>query len=129
MANYDLELKEYEQKLRVQIKGINKILGLNTNGLLDNAIEGKLDELREKATKLLNKLEKNEFEISIVGLEKTGKSSFVNAMIGNDILPSKPGRCTYTSTSIRYGNDTAIVKFLIKRNLKVNFKVHLNSLE
>ena len=128
MANYDLELKEYEQKLRVQIKGINKILGLNTNGLLDNAIEGKLDELREKATKLLNKLEKNEFEISIVGLEKTGKSSFVNAMIGNDILPSKPGRCTYTSTSIRYGNDTAIVK-LIKRNLKVNFKVHLNSLE
>lgn len=42
MANYDLELKEYEQKLRVQIKGINKILGLNTNGLLDNAIEGKL---------------------------------------------------------------------------------------
>ena len=100
MANYDLELKEYEQKLRVQIKGINKILGLNTNGLLDNAIEGKLDELREKATKLLNKLEKNEFEISIVGLEKTGKSSFVNAMIGNDILPSKPGRCTAVKTNV-----------------------------
>lgn len=128
MANYDLELKEYEQKLRVQIKGINKILGLNTNGLLDNAIEGKLDELREKATKLLNKLEKNEFEISIVGLEKTGKSSFVNAMIGNDILPSKPGRCTYTSTSIRYGNDTAIVKFFTKEEFESKFQSALKQL-
>lgn len=96
MVTYDIELKEYEQKLGVQISGINKILGLNTDGLLESDVEGRLDEIGNKATKLLDKLKNNEFEIAIVGLESSGKSTFVNAVIGNDILPSKPGRCTYT---------------------------------
>lgn len=101
MANYEQEFKEYAGKLRAQVKGIDKILKLNMNGLLDASIEQKLHAVKEEANKLLKKLENNEFEISIVGLEKAGKSSFANALMGNDILPSKEARCTYTSTSIR----------------------------
>lgn len=107
MANYEQEFKEYAGKLRAQVKGIDKILKLNMNGLLDASIEQKLHAVKEEANKLLKKLENNEFEISIVGLEKAGKSSFANALMGNDILPSKEARCTYTSTSIRYGNNEA----------------------
>ena len=70
MANYEQEFKEYAGKLRAQVKGIDKILKLNMNGLLDASIEQKLHAVKEEANKLLKKLENNEFEISIVGLEK-----------------------------------------------------------
>lgn len=128
MVTYDIELKEYEQKLGVQISGIDKILGLNTDGLLESDVEGRLDEIGNKATKLLDKLKNNEFEIAIVGLESSGKSTFVNAVIGNDILPSKPGRCTYTSTSIRYGDNTAIVKFFSEEEFEKKFQNDLKQL-
>ena len=73
------------------------------------------DELRnilKKLNSFKKKLQNNTFEISIVGLEKSGKSTFANAFMGNDILPTKDARCTYTATSIQYGtNNEAMVKF------------------
>ncbi|MCI6499118.1 MAG: dynamin family protein [Lachnospiraceae bacterium] len=104
MANYDVELEEYKGKLTSQINSIQKILNLNTDGLLEDEIKEKLIDIKSRAQKLKNKLEKNEFEISIVGLEKSGKSSFANALMGCDILPSKEARCTYTSTSTSFDN-------------------------
>ena len=35
-----------------------------------------------------------------MGLEKAGKSTFINALIGLDILPTDGARCTYTITNI-----------------------------
>lgn len=128
MSNYDLELQEYKGKLSSQIAGIEKILRLNTNDLLDNEVTSKIGEIKEKAERLLKKLETNEFEISIVGLEKAGKSSFANAIIGNDILPSKEARCTYTSTSIRYGDNRATVRFFSKQEFAKGFEKNLQLL-
>ena len=48
----------------------------------------------------------------MVGIPGSGKSTFANAFMGIDILPTKDARCTYTATSIRYGNDNkAEVRF------------------
>lgn len=52
------------------------------------------------AEKLMNRLQKGEFRIAVVGLEKAGKSTFVNAWLGSDLLPAKPARCTFTTTQI-----------------------------
>jgi hypothetical protein len=52
------------------------------------------------AEKLINRLQKGEFRIAVVGLEKAGKSTFVNAWLGSDLLPAKPARCTFTTTQI-----------------------------
>ncbi|MDJ0901767.1 MAG: dynamin family protein [Xenococcus sp. MO_188.B8] len=48
----------------------------------------------------LERLEKNEFRIAVVGLEKSGKSTFINAWLDCDLLPAKGGRCTFTTTQI-----------------------------
>lgn len=128
MANYDAELKEYAGKLRAQMRGIDQIQRLNTNGLLDADVEERLSKIREEASRLLRKLENNEFEISIVGLEKAGKSSFANALMGNDILPSKEARCTYTSTSIRYGENKAQVCFFSREQFANAFQKRLSKL-
>lgn len=128
MADYENERKEYIGKLKSQIKGINEILQLNTNGLLDRSVENELLQIKDKVSVLLRKLENNEFEISIVGVEKAGKSSFANAMMGNNILPSKEARCTYTATNIRYGDNKATVSFFSHEEFSRGFQEKLKML-
>lgn len=55
----------------------------------------------------LSKLEiinnKKEFFIVVTGLEKGGKSTFTNFLIGIDLLPCADERCTYVPTYVRNG--------------------------
>lgn len=52
------------------------------------------------AKRQLERLRKREFRIAVVGLEKAGKSTFINAWLECDLLPAKGGRCTFTTTQI-----------------------------
>jgi len=59
-----------------------------------------LQKAGEPAEKLMHRLQNGEFRIAVVGLEKAGKSTFVNAWLGSDLLPAKTARCTFTTTQI-----------------------------
>lgn len=48
----------------------------------------------------LKRLERGEFRVAVVGLEKAGKSTFVNAWLEYDLLPSDGKRCTFTTTQV-----------------------------
>ncbi len=52
------------------------------------------------ANRQLERLKKREFRIAVVGLEKAGKSTFINAWLDCDLLPAKGSRCTFTTTQI-----------------------------
>lgn len=54
----------------------------------------------EPTRRQLERLKKREFRIAVVGLEKAGKSTFINAWLQCDLLPAKGGRCTFTTTQI-----------------------------
>lgn len=54
----------------------------------------------EPTRRQLERLRKREFRIAVVGLEKAGKSTFINAWLECDLLPAKGGRCTFTTTQI-----------------------------
>lgn len=116
-----LEKIESITRLNAQIEGMENILSINSYGIIDDETERKIGELINKAKFLKNKLKNNEFEIAIVGPEKAGKSTFANAMMGIDILPSRDARCTYTSTSIEYGGNYAEVEFFSYEEFKRNF--------
>ncbi len=62
--------------------------------------KAKLQKAGEPAEKLMHRLQNGEFRIAVVGLEKAGKSTFVNAWLGSDLLPAKTARCTFTTTQI-----------------------------
>lgn len=124
------EKDEYIKKLETQEICINKILRLrNQSDLIKKSLEEKLIKIQEKICNLKNKLKNNEFEIAIVGLEKTGKSSFANALIESNILPSKDSRCTYTSTCIRYGENIAEVNFFEENEFNKEFQKKLKALK
>ena len=125
MLNIDKEREEYILKLDSQINGIEKILKLNSNGLIKENLRNELQKIKEKALEIKRKLKNNEFEIAIVGLEKSGKSSFANAFIENNILPTDDERCTYTSTCIKYGYNTANVVFYSVQEFNRSFREKL----
>ena len=59
-----------------------------------------LSQEYEPTRRQLARLKKREFRIAVVGLEKAGKSTFINAWLECDLLPAKGGRCTFTTTQI-----------------------------
>lgn len=67
---------------------------------VNNEHKDKLHKAFSPAQALMKRLEKGEFRIAVVGLEKAGKSTFVNAWLNCDLLPAKVERCTFTTTQI-----------------------------
>lgn len=113
---------EVIEKTKAEISCIKKLTDARYHGIIGNQRIDELNRMLRKLTVLESKLENNTFEVSIVGLEKSGKSTFANAFMGIDILPTKDARCTYTATSIRYGNDNkAEVKFFTYKEFNESF--------
>lgn len=66
---------------------------------------------------LRHKLDTGEMEVAVVGLEKAGKSKFSSAFVNMEgLFPSADERCTFTSTTLRYGDkNQARVEFYSRR--------------
>lgn len=60
-----------------------------------------LADVKRPAEIQLARLRRREFRMAVVGLEKAGKSTFVNAWLEADILPNDDPRCTYSTTQIQ----------------------------
>ncbi len=103
---FNKEVEKSIQELKNYLEAIDKIKTLDVE--VDRNL---LDTIKKQDKKILKKLENKEFEVAVVGLEKAGKSTFINALIENKILPSAPERCTFTATRLVYGDDEAIVEF------------------
>ncbi|MBV7276117.1 dynamin family protein [Clostridium sp. PL3] len=109
---------------------INKILTLESkDSIMNYETEEQLRELFKKNNTYIDKLQKNSFEVAIVGLEKAGKSTFANALISNDVLPSASTRCTFTSTHLEYGSDEATVFFHSRNEFNNMFRQMLKSVD
>lgn len=122
--------KKYAQKLRGVINGIDSINAIKGNHLISQEMSGQLSRVLSKARNLLPKLEDGIFEIAVIGMEKAGKSSFVNAYLDRAILPTANKRCTFTSTCVCHSpdNDRGIVEFYSKQEFDKLFTQKLAEL-
>ena len=114
MENMTTEKQAYIKKLGQQMTAMGRILGMDSGSVLSGEAKARLQNLKKEAERLKRKLENNEFEIAIVGLEKAGKSTFANALMQkSNLLPTDDQRCTFTSTLITYdgGGESASVSF------------------
>ncbi len=127
--SWENEKNIYTSKLKRIVEGVDKIRSFEGNTIITQEKTIELKKLQEIAQKLYEKLDKDEFEIAVVGLEKAGKSTFANALIDCDVLPSAEERCTYTSTCIRYGKDNAAtVRFYTTEEFEIAFTDRLKKL-
>lgn len=129
--------KQYLKEKRRVLKSLETILEifgeLNRSDLKEPLFsQDEIDELSdiyERSLLYHKKIESDSFEIAIVGLEKAGKSTFANALIDNSILPSAPERCTFTSTSLVYGDNRATVHLYTKEEFNSIFQTMLKDIE
>lgn len=130
MSDFAAERNEYKSQVGRQKEAIENLLDLSRShsGLFSPIMIDNLEKQLKKCERIYNKLDRNEFEIAIVGLEKAGKSTFGNALMENRILPDADERCTYTSTCIKYGQDRAVVKFFSSHEIDLVLRGYLKKL-
>ena len=98
------------KEVRKQNDAINRILENDQDHLIfSDGMRSNIVNLQKRSNTILEKLEKIEFEIAIIGQEDSGKSALLNALIKTDIFPSGSGRTTYTSTKLISGNEDKVL--------------------
>jgi ribosome biogenesis GTPase A len=75
---------------------LRALLGISDSGTRN-------DSLHEKLLSLERKLASNQLHLAVLGQMKRGKSSFVNALMGAEILPTGVLPVTAVITQIKYG--------------------------
>jgi len=88
-----------------------------------------LASLVVRVKRQLEKLKQGEFHIAVVGLEKAGKSTFLNAWLGSDLLPNRQERCTYATTELRSTHEHDTHTITIDYLGRVSFEKELKSYE
>ena len=104
------------------LKLANDILASYKVELNQIKLQDSLNLLRIDLDDQIKRARKKNFEIAVVGREKAGKSSLLNAWIGFELLPSERNRCTYTTTEIRSCANDDDQKYMIEYFTADEFK-------
>ena len=75
-----------------------------------------LNKIKSQIESALNALQKQKYEVAVVAPMKAGKSTFLNAMIGVDILASETAACTVCRTDVKHIPKDQIPKLLEYRD-------------
>ena len=126
---FELERSNAIAQLKMANASVERILANSYLLRIEENQVSKMNSVLERNKKFLHKLESNEFEIAIVGLEKAGKSTFANSLIENSVLPSAPERCTFTATRLVSGADKASVDFYTENEFNEIFRQILSEIK
>ena len=117
----ELELKKQMERMEWNIKKLNPL-----KNIIDSLI--KLDPNNDSLMKLKNDYcslsyfiyNYRRFRIALLGGYSTGKSSFLNSLIGCNILPVDINRCTNKGIIIRHNKDKEYPQLFRTKFTKVN---------
>lgn len=105
------DLEKVARMRREVAHGLSAIANTLTQGEAEGEKQsGKLGLEREidDLTKASQTLHQGVFRLLVLGDMKRGKSTFLNALIGENLLPSDVNPCTALLTVLRYGNQKQV---------------------
>lgn len=131
MGDWEQDKQEFIEKMSKAGQAFDSIFKIDADSLVIQGEEREvLRKLQEENRVMLHKLQSREFTVSIVGLEKAGKSTLGNALIHSMVLPEYAQRCTYTTTEIRSGDsDVAEVYFYSREEFNKNLRRMLSEVK
>lgn len=103
-----IQKNNYEEKKQ-------KVLELNEKFqeiIEKNDVKEKVRQIQKPISGLNNQIEnikKDKFVLMIAGEAKSGKSTFINAYLGKDILPMDVKQCTSSIIEIKYGEEFSLL--------------------
>lgn len=130
MQDWNEAAQHYRDRLEQALSVKRHALELARFPEVDAPEEAKetIRELSEPLENQLERLERGEFRIAVVGLEKAGKSTLVNAWLEHELLPTKSERCTFTTTQIESVTDDSRQRAEVTTYSKSGFESLLDSL-
>lgn len=75
-----------------------------------------IDSWTNRAEELMNKTENDTFKVLVLGEFKRGKSTFINAMLGEEVLPAYSTPCTAVINEIKW-DENKRAKLYFKENI------------
>ncbi|MEG3966782.1 dynamin family protein [Microcoleus sp. T2B6] len=100
------ELKNF-QEYRQQLDAVCGKLGLTLRDGSDRNVLS--PNLTEEVTKISRKLESQRFRVAVVGEFSKGKSTLLNALLGEEIQPVRDIPCSGTVTVLTYGLQQRVI--------------------
>ncbi len=82
------------------------------SGELAGTAATRYPEIAVRAERLEERLAKGRFHVSVLGEFKRGKSTFINALLGRELLPTGVLPLTAVSTEVAFGDPGAVVVHL-----------------
>ena len=76
----------------------------------------KVQEIGNNIKEALNALQEQKYQVAVVAAMKAGKSTFLNSLIGVDILASETAACTVCRTDVKHISKERIPKLLEYRD-------------
>lgn len=103
--SYD-ELENFQinwHKLKKVGHQLTEVIQENVNkGIFDNNLAQELEKLKQK-------LESNNFRVAVIGEFNRGKSTLLNALLGEEIQPVSELPCSGVVTVLRYGEQKRVI--------------------
>jgi len=129
--DWEKAVKHYEnrlsQALDVHLRAL--YLAKMPQAEISQKYRNELEDVENPASLQLSRLKRREFRIAVVGLEKAGKSTFVNAWLENDLLPNDNPRCTFSTTQIYSVINDSEQRLEVKAKTSQAFQNMLKELE
>ena len=90
--------------------GRNELVGCDNSGVI-GGVGGSVRETSQRIERVANIINNEIFRIIVVGGFSRGKSSLINALLGEKLLPAKLTPTTALLTFIRYGEVPEAILF------------------
>jgi len=95
------------QKVRGQLSEIAaEVLELIQQGTDQGVLS---DTIQDEALRVLEKIKSQRFRLAVVGEFSQGKSTFLNALVGEEVQPTRAIPCSGTVTVLKYGDREKVV--------------------
>ncbi|MBD1944459.1 dynamin family protein [Coleofasciculus sp. FACHB-712] len=107
----------YRQQLKTASKQLAEIIQDGTNqGVLPNNLTAQVEQVSQK-------LSSQRFRVAVVGEFSQGKSTLLNALLGEEIQPVREIPCSGTVTVLRYGSQKRVIcRYKDKREEEIPFE-------
>ncbi|MDO4179451.1 MAG: dynamin family protein [Phascolarctobacterium sp.] len=115
VSSYE-ELSEYKGRIKNLCLSTEKCVGALTK-IYDEPVFNNFEGLKN----LLGRINQDNFKVVVIGKFSTGKSTLINALLGEDVLPDSLDPCTAFINEIIYGaKPRATIYF--KENIPANWQ-------
>lgn len=94
-------------KFRLQKESLGKML-TEASGVIQTL---NMSTASENLEKLGKKVNNDTFKIQVIGTFKNGKSTFINSLLGEDVLPAYALPCTAVINEVKYGEKKEAILF------------------